>query len=200
MKGSRGVQVVFDYVDPGSYLVQMILERWNSVRGGEVSISWVPLELRLPSSPALDPRDPAWVGLVSAMEAEAAAEAIAFRPPVIIPGTRKAHELALHAREKGCFDEVHRAIFEAYFVRGEDIGRVDVLTALAAESGLDRGETRTVLGVDRFLEEVEAARSRARGLGVRGVPTIELPGLRLEGFESGLALRRALDDFVANEC
>jgi predicted DsbA family dithiol-disulfide isomerase len=47
--------------------------------------------------------------------------------------------------------------------------------------------------VDRFLAEVEQARGLARGMGVRGVPTIELPGLRIEGFEGERPLRDVLD-------
>jgi hypothetical protein len=33
-------------------------------------------------------------------------------------------------------------------------------------------------------------------MGVRGVPTIELPGLRIEGFEGENALRDVLDRIV----
>jgi predicted DsbA family dithiol-disulfide isomerase len=88
---------------------------------------------------------------------------------------------------------VHGAIFGAHFVSGDDIGRVDVLTGIAEKVGMAGSEVRTVLGVDRFLAGVEQARGLARGMGIRGVPTIELPGLRIEGFEGVDALRDALD-------
>jgi len=187
------LQVAFDYVDPGSYLVHEILGRWTRNRREPVVISWIPLELRPPTAAAIDPEDPEWQAMTSAMEAEALAEGIPFRRPERVPRTRKAHELSLHAREKGLFLEAHRAIFEAHFLTGEDIGRVDVLAGIAEKVGLEGAEARTVLGVDRFLAEVEQARGLARGRGVRGVPTIELPGLRIEGFEGGHALRDVLD-------
>jgi predicted DsbA family dithiol-disulfide isomerase len=133
------------------------------------------------------------------MEREAVAAGIAFRRPLRVPRTRKAHEFSLHAGERGLFEEAHRAIFRAHFVGGEDIGRVDVLATLAERIGLSAAEVRTVLGLDRFLEGVEQARGLARGRGVRGVPTIELPGLRIEGFEGVDALRDVLDRIAGSE-
>jgi predicted DsbA family dithiol-disulfide isomerase len=190
------LQVAFDYVDPGSYLVYEVLSRWIRDRGEAVMVSWIPLELRPPPAAGIDPQDSEWVAMTAAMENEALAAGIPFRRPERVPRTRKAHELSLHAREKGLFEEAHRAIFDAHFVSGEDIGRVDVLTSLAEKVGLEGAEARTVLGVDRFLAEVEQARGLARGMGVRGVPTIELPGLRIEGFEGENALRDVLDRIV----
>jgi predicted DsbA family dithiol-disulfide isomerase len=187
------LQIVFDYVDPGSYLVHEVLRRWIQDRGVSVTTSWIPLELRPPSTAAIDPETTEWSAITAAMEQEAIGSGIAFRRPDRIPRTRKAHELSLHALEKGLFEEVHRAIFDAHFVSGEDIGRVDVLTGLAERVGLAGSEVRTVLGVDRFLAGVEQARGLARGMGVRGVPTLDLPGLRIEGFEGTDALRDVLD-------
>lgn len=187
------LQIAFDYVDPGSYLVYEVLGRWVQDRGVTAQVSWIPLELRPPTSDVIDPHSAEWSVMTTAMEAEAASVGILFRRPERIPRTRKAHELSLHALEKGLFEEVHGAIFGAHFVSGEDIGRVDVLTGIAEKVGLAGSEVRTVLGVDRFLAGVEQARGLARGMGVRGVPTIELPGLRIEGFEGVDALRDALD-------
>jgi len=193
------VQIIFDYIDPGSYLVHEVLRRWMEDRGRRFSASWIPLELRPPSSPTMDPQSPSWAAMTEAMAAEAEANGIPFRMPERVPRSRKAHELSLHAREKGFFNEAHQAIFEAHFVRGEDIGRVDVLTRIAERIRLDRGETHTILGVDRFLEGVEEARGLAKEMGVRGVPTLEFPTLRIEGFEGVDALRSALDRIAAVE-
>ena len=131
--------------------------------------------------------------MTGAMRRQAAALGVPFSPPARIPWSRKAHELALHARERGCFRSVHRALFEAHFSGSEDIGRIDALADIAATGGLDPGEVRTVLGVDRYRPEVERLRRAARRAGIRGVPTFESGGARLEGFRAPSVLRRFLE-------
>jgi predicted DsbA family dithiol-disulfide isomerase len=87
----------------------------------------------------------------------------------LVPNSRRALLLAEYAREVGRFDEVHRALFHAYWVEGRDIGSDDVLVSVAAEAGLDPGETRARLddpGLHRIVEEQtnEALRHGAGGV------------------------------------
>ena len=53
--------------------------------------------------------------------------------PPVQPRSRLAHEAAHWAREQGKFNEYNDAVFRAFFERGEDIGRAEVLMALASE-------------------------------------------------------------------
>lgn len=176
------LHVVYDYVDPGSYLVSELLGRWAEGRAGSPEVTWSPLELRLPGRTPVDPRAPEWERLCGFLESEAREAGVPLRWGGPVPWTRKAHELALHAREKGCFDPIHRAIFRAHFEEERDIGRVDVLLELASGAGLDPGEVRTVLGVDRFRPEIEEIRAGLLERGIPGVPVVEADGRRLEGF------------------
>ena len=189
---ARGIRIAYDYVDPGSYLAARLLDRWTAGGAGDLEISWVPLELSAPPSTPVDARRPEWSAMTGAIRRHAAALGIPFSPPARIPWSRKAHELALHARERGCFDSVHRALFEAHFSGSADIGRIDALAGIAAAGGLDPGEVRTVLGVDRYRPEVEQLRRAARRDGIRGVPTFESGGARLEGLGTPSALWRFL--------
>jgi predicted DsbA family dithiol-disulfide isomerase len=118
---------------------------------------------------------------------------IPFLVPDFVPWSRKAHELAMLAGEKGCFAPVHQTLFEAHFVRGLDIGRVDILTGLGQECGLDPAEVRTVLGVDRFGPEVNAIRSDLLREGIRGVPFFHSSGRSLMGFTSAEELTSYLE-------
>lgn len=186
------IQFVYDYVDPGSYLAFELLERWRSERDDAPPVEWSPLELRPPSKPPLDPDDPEWRSMSEFLEGEAEREGMPLRRPSSIPRTRKAHELALHAREQGCFDPIHAAIFRAHFVEGRDIGRVDVLVEIAEEGELDPAEAKTVLGVDRFLPTVEEVREALLESGVRGVPTVEARGRVLEGLSDVRSFREFL--------
>ena len=193
---ARRIRVAYDYVDPGSYLAARLLDRWIAGGSRELEISWMPLELSAPPAMPVDPRAPEWSAMTGAMRGHAAALGVPFSPPARIPWSRKAHELALHARERGCFGSVHRALFEAHFSGSEDIGRIDALADIAAEGGLDPWEVRTVLGVDRYRPEIERLRRAARRAGIRGVPTFESGGARLEGFGAPSALRRFLEEEV----
>jgi predicted DsbA family dithiol-disulfide isomerase len=105
------IQFAFDYVDPGSYVVERLLLRWLEGAGGAIEIERVPLELRPPPGALLEPDDPGWSAMTDGLAEEAGRLGIPFRVPGFIPRTRKAHELALHAAERGCFSRVHEAIF-----------------------------------------------------------------------------------------
>ncbi len=67
-------------------------------------------------------------------------------------------------------DAVVQALFDAYFLRGEDIGDLDVLSAAAATGGLDAAAARAFLEGDAEAEEVRAEDRGARQAGISGVP------------------------------
>jgi 2-hydroxychromene-2-carboxylate isomerase len=167
----------FDYIDPASYLVDRMLREST-----EVEVVLRPLEVVPPERPVVPPGDPGWLDHLGAMAREAEGMGLVLQPPPVIPWTRKAHELAFHAREQGCFAAIHRAIFDGYFLGGLDIGRVDVLVELAAGAGLDRTTTHVVLDVDRFTVSVEAERGEAAAAGINGIPALIRDGRRLTGF------------------
>lgn len=181
----------FDYIDPASFLVDRIL---RDLGGVEVLLR--PLEVVPPDRPVVPPGDPGWLDHLGAMTREAESMGLVLRPPPVIPWTRKAHELAFHAREQGCFAPIHRAIFDGYFLGGLDIGRVDVLVDLAAEHGLDRTATRVVLDVDRFADAVSAERSAAAAAGIDGIPAVVRDGGRSTGFRTRAQLLEFLDGRV----
>lgn len=184
----------YDYVDPASYLLDLRLEA--PPEEGAAHVEHRPFELRRPPRPMLDPTDPRWVEYVDGMAAEAERLGAPFAPPDLVPWSRKAHELALHAREKGRFGPVHRALFHTHFAEGRDIGRVDVLVELATGAGLDRTETKAVLDVDRHLGALGELREAAERSGVRGVPTLrDADGTRvLEGYPDDETLEGFLRD------
>jgi predicted DsbA family dithiol-disulfide isomerase len=90
--------------------------------------------------------------------------------PPVKPRSRLTHEAAYWARSRGSFDDYHAEIFRAYFERGEDIGEVDILLALAVDLGLDNHSLQQALATHEFLESVLADEYDAGSLGVRGVP------------------------------
>jgi predicted DsbA family dithiol-disulfide isomerase len=174
------VRFFFDYVDPGCYLIERMLAQIET--GGGRGVERIAFEVTPPPAAMVDPRGEDWRRFWEGAHAMAAEEGVTLAAPRLVPWTRKAHELARHAREQGRFADVHAALFDAFLVEGRDLGRVDVLLDVATRHGLDVTSTKAVLDVDRHAGAVAEARAAAERLGVRGVPTLLSEHGRLEGF------------------
>ena len=100
------------------------------------------------------------------------AEGIEFRFDRIprTPNTLDAHRLIRRAGLDGRQDADVEGLFRAYFLDGQDIGEVAVLTEIAAGAGLDRDAARTALESDAGREAVRTEDPRARQMGIQGVP------------------------------
>ena len=87
-----------------------------------------------------------------------------------VPNTLAAHTLSRWADEQGLQHPVMEALFEANFVKGDDISDTDVLCDIAERVGLDPKVVRERLqqGLDR--DAVAQEDQMIRGMGVQGVP------------------------------
>ena len=168
----------FDYVDPGSYVMDAQLVR---LLPEGVAVVRHPFELRAPPEDLIDPGSPEWRAYRQSVAELAAELELGLAFPDFMPWTRKAHELRLHAAEKGLEGPVHDALFKARFEDGSDVGRVDILVALGAGLGLDLTETKAVLDVDRYAGRVVELRRRAEAEGVVRTPTVRIGSQSLEG-------------------
>jgi predicted DsbA family dithiol-disulfide isomerase len=96
---------------------------------------------------------------------------IDMKRPALIPNTRKAHEATEFAKQADRLLPFHRAVFAAYFEREENIGDIEVLCRIGAESGLDADPLREALADGRYAPEVEEQIVWGRAAGISGVPT-----------------------------
>lgn len=124
------------------------------------------------------PADPK--GVDRALEV-ARQEGVPMRRPALYPWTVPALELTCLARDRGRFQPFHRAVYTAYFVRGLDIGRREVLLALAEEAGLDPGEAEEALRTGRYRPRVEEDQAAGEALGVHALPTLQVGGFLFPG-------------------
>jgi len=190
MTGTGTLFFHYDYVDPLSYLLKRWLQEREETRG--MVLQSLPFELNPPPNQLLDPCCEEIRTLWKDAFAHGEEVGIGLKPPWIVPWTRKAHELALFAREKNLFEEIHETLFRAYLIEGRDIGRVDVLVKIATERGLDPQETKAVLDVDRHREGVEDARAQGKSAGITAPPALVWNGRTLDGKPSPEALRSLL--------
>ena len=93
----------------------------------------------------------------------------------------------------GTESPMHEELFSARFREGADIGRVDILVAVAEKVGLDPSESKAVLDVDKYRDRVVDLRSEAEAAGVRRVPTLRSSAMSLEGPSSIGELRQFLE-------
>jgi predicted DsbA family dithiol-disulfide isomerase len=85
--------------------------------------------------------------------------------------SRLAQELSKWAEGKGKSDEIHSALFHAYFVDVKNIGKLEPLLEIANEIGLPADEAADALRSRSFKEAVDADWRRCAAIGVNAVPT-----------------------------
>lgn len=118
----------------------------------------------------------------------------AFEKIRLRANTLMAHRLIFRAQQLGCGDAVVEQLFQAQFQRGEHVGDIDVLCAIAAACGLP-ADTRAYLASDADTEAVREDARQLRALGIAMVPTFILPGGQIiVGAEDPSVLANAILD------
>ena len=182
------IDIYSDIVCPWCYVGKRRLERALTSVGSDIHVIWRPFQLN-PTMPS-DGMDrttylKAKFGSLEAfgrMEEQLLAAGtdeqipFAFEKIQLTPNTFAAHRLVWHAAQQGKQDEVVENLFRAYFLEGNNIGDLKILTHVAAEAGLDRTETESFLASDKGAAEVKGEEAVGRRLGIRGVPYFILNG------------------------
>jgi predicted DsbA family dithiol-disulfide isomerase len=110
------------------------------------------------------------------------------------PSTVLAHRLIGLAGERGVQDAVVEAVFRDYFLKGRNIGELDVLLPLAVSAGLDEDDTRRFLEGDQGGDTVLAEHNLAQRIGINGVPCFILDGrYAVSGAQSPEVLQRMVE-------
>ena len=112
------------------------------------------------------------------------------------PATRAAHALVAHAQDAGCnVDALVMALFEAHFLRGENIGQQGTLRAVLGRCGLD---VALLEQADARAVSIETLSAFAQSVGASGVPLFVLDRrYGLSGAQPVEHLRAAIDQCAA---
>ena len=195
------IDVWSDYVCPFCYLEEPVLAQIRSIFPG-VAVARRAFELRPEQVPTLDPKGDylrdVWARSVYPLSHE---RGMTLRLPPMQPRSRVAHEAVAFARTHQKDEELHTAIFRAFFEYGEDIGQVDVLAGLASSVGLSETALRGALGGATHRAAVLADEQLAQHLGMKGVPAMTIraasdpleQAVIVEGAQPFEAVRRAVD-------
>ncbi len=160
-----------------------------------MEVIWCAFELRPDPVPTLDPKGE-YLQRVWRDSVYPLSEKLGFhmKLPPLQPRSRQAHEAAHWARTQGCFDDYNTSIFRAFFERGEDIGKEDVLVRLASELGLDGEALRVSLERRDYEKSVLAEEQDAERHAIRAVPAFIAGG---RAMLSGVQSLDQLNDLVA---
>jgi len=118
---------------------------------------------------------------------------VPFRGSDKIYNSRLAQELGLWGDSKGRGDEIHTALFKAYFVEGSNIAKIPVLVELATSVGLPGDEAAEILATRAFRDAVDEDWNLAREKSVTAVPTFIIHEDRLVGAQPYEALQMLVE-------
>ncbi|WP_338524571.1 DsbA family oxidoreductase [Pseudomonas batumici] len=91
------------------------------------------------------------------------------------PNTLAAHRLVWREQQAGRnASSLVKAIFKAYFGEGRDIGDLNVLADIAAETGLDRAKALGFLESGEGTTELLELEAATKASGIRSVPSIHI--------------------------
>ncbi|HEX2313201.1 MAG TPA: DsbA family oxidoreductase, partial [Thermomonospora sp.] len=188
------IRIWSDYVCPFCLLAKQPLA--EATAGRDVSVTWMPFELRPEPTPTLRPEgrylQDVWARVVYPM---ARRMGVGIRLPDVSPQpyTRLAFEGHRFALEHGMAGEYDDRVLRAFFEDGLDIGDPEVLTGIAAGLGLPAEAFRAALADGRYAEAHRAALAEAASLQITAVPTVLVGDVRIEGVPGVEALRKAID-------
>ena len=179
------VKIYSDYVCPFCYLGEKVLEEVLQENPElDVEIEWMPFELRPFPKPTLRPEEEylpkVWRTSVYPM---AENMGIDIKLPMVSPQphTHLAFEGFQFAKEQGKGDAYTMRLFEAFFKENQDLGKVEVLTKLAEEVGLDPEAFREVLESRKYKEQHEEALEKSYQMGIQAVPTFQIDNKLYQG-------------------
>ncbi|WP_043635440.1 DsbA family oxidoreductase [Nonomuraea candida] len=194
------IKVWSDYVCPFCLLAKQPLA--EATAGRDVTVEWMPFELRPEPTPTLRPEGDylrgTWSRVVYPM---AARMGVTIRLPDVSPQpyTRLAFEGYQFAKRHDLADAYQDRLLRAFFEDGLDIGDLDVLERLAAELGLPAADYRAALESGRHAQDHRAALAEAAAHRIQAVPTILVEDVRIEGMPRPDALREVIDRAEAGQ-
>ncbi|MEX0786951.1 MAG: DsbA family oxidoreductase [Dehalococcoidia bacterium] len=164
--------IASDYICPWCYIGMARADRLQ--REFELDVTWHPYELHPEFPPeGIDraQRPPRPEGYVSRLRSLMDEAGLPFQPSQHVPNSHRALEASEFARERGAFELYHRALFDAYFGRGRDIGDIAVLKDLGSEAGLDANELGEAIESGAYAALIDQRTEQARMRGASGTPT-----------------------------
>lgn len=186
------VTVFYDYNCPFCYLGSMSLNELS--KEFEMDIEWKGFEIHPEFPPEGRKRSKSIKSLrVSGGVMEMAREdGFQIKLPGFAANSRLALEGSEFAKTKGLFKEFHEGVYEAYFMKGLNIGDIDVLLDVGSCTGLDKSELKEALHSRSMYEKIEQNRHEAQNNRILGVPTYIFGKFPVHGYQPTETFRKII--------
>jgi predicted DsbA family dithiol-disulfide isomerase len=171
MPAAGEVRFYYDVVCPYSYLESHWVEQAEDE--GRATVQWLPFELRPAPRPLLDRRgDHLRVDWTQNVYRRALALGIEIHLPRYQPRSTLILAACLWADEAGCLRPFRRALYEAFFCEGRDIGSETEIARAAERAELDADGAIEAAYSSVLIGRLADIRADAERAGVRGVPSV----------------------------
>lgn len=163
--------VYSDFICPFCYIGKVNTERLLE-KNPDLKIEWRQFELHPEGQP--DPKSPYMQEAQTSLNRLAKKYNIDMKTEVLTTVTSESRKAMMgmeFAKEHGKLNDYHDAVFKAYWVKGLDIGDIDVLVHVASSIGLDSTSFRRSIEQKTYLPQVLRGIENAKKNGVLGVPT-----------------------------
>jgi predicted DsbA family dithiol-disulfide isomerase len=165
-----------------------------------VEVEWQPYELHPELPPEGRPREQRGARGPNRVQLMAQEAGLEMNTPTVTPNPHRAFEAAEYAKTQGKGSEFHRAVFDAYWRRGLNIGTREVLLQVADEVGLPREPLDKALTEGAYRDLVDQKLDAVRQLGVTAVPTFIFNGrYAVEGAYPYELFRRVVTERLLKE-
>lgn len=170
------VAVYSDYICPFCYIGYLRMEKLRDEY--DLDIDWRFLEIH-PDNPAegrplseLGYPPEHWKVLMANLARMAEEEGVALAERTFTTNSRNALKLAQAVREHqpAVFEGLNRALYEAYFLRRENLGDPGILRAVAGACGVDGDLADRAWNERRYDEVLADNQQSAARLGIGGTP------------------------------
>jgi len=177
------IEILSDTICPWCFIGKKRLEKALAMRPMvEYALQWRPYQLN-PTMPAEGVDRYGYLtarfGTIDRAERNqdrirqaGAEEGIGFRFDRILrtPNSVNSHRLIQHAQGLDLQEAIVDALYQAYFLAGQDIGDIGILADIGRSQGMDRADLLTYLASEEDRGQVQSEDEQARQLGVTGVP------------------------------
>lgn len=192
------IKVYADFICPFCYLGEETLEQ--AINGKDVNIQWMPFELRPEPSQRIDPwKDTSklnsWKKFIEPMAKELGVD---MKLPKLSPHpyTNLAFEGYHFASEQGKGNEYIKRVFKGFFEEELDIGKVEILSKLAEDVGLNEERFTEALKTRAYKDVQEKALQHAyEEANITAVPTMIIGDEVVQGIIS----KEALEEIIKSQ-
>ncbi|MGD8449961.1 MAG: DsbA family protein [Desulfobacterales bacterium] len=191
------LEIFYDYVCPWCYFITGCIEQLQ--KEFDIDIRWTAFPL-YPETPEkglkletlFADKNVDVSKMMTILNRIANRLGLPFGEPKNMYNSRLAQELGKWAESKGKGYEFHKALFRAYFVKEEHIGKTHVLVKLAESVNLNGKDAQKIIRDRTYREAIDSDWKRSYELSVAEVPTFLCNHQALVGAQPYETLRNFL--------